>query len=222
MNRNSILYIILTSIVLLLIVRECQHKSDSDNLVKDITTYSTVPKVEKLKNGSLVYTNTSLKIQSEKQLRTLAESINDNVKQMLKNFKSVTNVTNITNEFYAGGDTVKNNIPCDFKPFKARHGSDSTYKLVMTISKNYNTVDSLSIKDSLSLVFGRRKQGFMKYDHAVDINHSNPLMRTTNIRSYQYDPQKKWYERTWVHMIAGAAIEIGVRKGVQQGINYFR
>lgn len=208
-------YFYIVGIIILCIFfsfRECQHNNNTDNLISEIANYKGEVKIEKLKNGALVYTNKVLKLNSEKQLKELAENLNNNMKEMLKNFKSVSNVTYVTNEFNSYGDTSKNivTIPCDFKPFKVRHGSDSTYKLVMTVAKNYTSVDSLNIKDSLSLVFGRRKQGFMKYDYAVDINHNNHLMKTTSIKTYQYTPDKKWYERTLVHMGVGGAIVIGV------------
>ena len=220
MNKN---YIYLSIIIVILItfgIRECQYKNKTDTLISDISNYKGNVKIEKLKNQNLIYTNVALKVNSEKQLRELAANLNENIKQMLKNFKKVNNITYVTNEFNAGRDTLKNiiNIPCDFKPFKVRHGSDSTYKLVMTIAKDYNSIDSLSIKDSLSLIFGRRKQGFMKYDYAVDINHSNRLMETTQIKTYQYIPEKKWYEKTWVHILTGLMIG----GGINQGIKYYK
>jgi hypothetical protein len=216
--KNYILYSTIIILALILVVREGCNRKSEDKLISDITSYKDSAKIEKLKNGALIYTNTALKLNSEKQLRELAASISENVKLILKNFKSVSNVTYITNEFNTFGDTAKNQtiIPCDFKPFKTRHGSDSTYNLVMTIAKDYNTVDSLNIKDSIALVFGRKKVGFMKYDYAVDINHSNYLMKTTNIKNYQFKPEKKWYEKTITHMgIGGTAVLI-----IIEGLKY--
>lgn len=206
MNKGRIYICLIIILCIILIVREGCYRSSSDKLVSDITSYKDSAKVEKLKNGALIYTNAALELKTQKQLITLASSINDTVKQMLKRFKSITNVTNITNTFLAGGDTVRlsNEIPCDFNPIKIRTGHDSTYHLVGTISKKSFSVDSLSIKDNQTFVFGRRKISFMKYDNVVDINHSNSLMKTSNIKNYQFTPDKKWFERTWVHIAIGA------------------
>ena len=209
MKRDYVYIGILIVMISFFLFRECSNQKQTDQLVRNISLYSDTAKVEKLKNGILIYTNTSLKLQSEEQIRILASSLNDTIKQMVKRFKSVSNVTYVTNKFYASGDTIRYaNIPCDFKPFKVRRGEDSTYKLVGTISKNYFSVDSLTIKDNIALIFGRKKVGFMKHDYAVDINHSNSMMKTTNIKDYKYIPEKKWYERTWVHMGIGGVIVV--------------
>lgn len=209
--------IIIGIIILVFCVREGCNQRTTDNLVQNITTYKDSAKFEHLKNGALISTNTSLKLQSEEQVRIMASNINDTVKEMLKKFKSLSNVTYVTNQFFTGKDTLKfeTKIPCNFKPFKVRREEPKSYRFVGTIGQDYFSIDSLAIPDSMSLVFGRKKQGFLKYDYAVDINHSNPLMKTTNIKDYKYDPQKKWYEKTWAHWIEGAIMESVVRQGIQ-------
>lgn len=208
-------YIILIVILgLLILLRESCNRIDKDQLVKDITSYSDSVKFERLKNGALISTNTSLKLESQEQMRILASNLGDTVKQMIDKFKSLSNVTYVTNKFYAGKDTIKleTQIPCDFKPFKVRRGTPKTYAFVGTIAKDYFSIDSLSIHDTTTLVFGRKKIGFMKHDYAVDINHSNELMKSTNIKDYKYNPKKKWYERTWVHALVGAAGYVAVKE----------
>jgi hypothetical protein len=210
-NKSYIGIIIL--LVLALLFQGWRSQSREDDLVSKITTYSDIAKVYALKSGAQVATNTALSVSSQKQMAAFAASINDTLKQIVKRFKSVNNITYATTNFYAGKDTVRTvNIPCNFTPFKVRR-SDSTYKFVGTIAQNYFSVDSVYIPNKISIVSGRKKIGFMKYDYSVDINNSNPLMRTTNIQAYQYSPQKKWYEKTWVHMLAGAAIQTGVHAG---------
>ena len=220
-NRNWIIFVAI--LIILFSIRECHNQNLTDNLVKNITNYSDTVKFEKLKNGALVSTNASLQLQTQDQLRTMASNINDTVKQMLKKFKSLTNVTYVTNKFYAGGDTIRleTPIPCDFKPFKVRRGTDTdtSYKFVGTIGKDFFSIDTIGFKDHQTLVFGRKKTGFLKSDYVVDINHSNPYLVTTNIKDYKYTPKKEWYEKTWVHMVAGAIIETGIRQGVQTYIN---
>lgn len=218
--RVSYLYwIVIIILISTLFFRECTRQSEIDSLVSSIVNYKDTVKIEKLKNGALVYSNQMLVLNSQEQIKALASSMNDTIKLMLKKFKSVTNVTTINNQFFTSGDTAKfaQNIPCDFKPFKVRRGSDSTFKLVSTISKDYFTIDTLSLKDKQSIVFGRKKVGFMKYDYTAEINHSNPMISTYGIKSYQYVPQKQWYEKAWVHILFGAVAETAVR----QGVNYY-
>lgn len=212
-NRNWIVAIAL--IVVFFAVREWNHQRKENDLVSSISEYTGAVKFEKLKNGALISTNTSLKLSSEKQVRDLASAINDTVKQMLEDFKSINNVTYVTNKFYAGKDTLRfeTKIPCDFEPFKVRKGTPKTYRLVQTIGNSFVSVDTLEIADSITLVHGRKKLGFMKHDYSVDIHHSNPYMITTTIKDYKYVPEKKWYEKTWVHLIAGAVIWKGVSLG---------
>lgn len=215
-------YLYLATIIILiaaLFFRECTRQSEVDNLVSQIANYKDTAKVEKLKNGALVYSNQMLVLNSQEQIKALASSMSDTIKLMLKKFKSITNVTTINNQFFTSGDTAKftQSIPCNFKPFRVRRGSDSTFKLVSTISKDYFTIDTLSMKDKESIVFGRKKVGFMKYDYNAELNHSNPMISTYGIKSYQYLPQKQWYEKTWVHILFGAALETSIR----QGVNYY-
>lgn len=215
--RTKYWLIIIGIILLFSFFREGCNQRKTDNLISDIANYKDTAKYEKLKNGALISTNVSLKLQSQDQLKALVAAINDTVKQMFDRFKKVNNVTHVTNQFYAGKDTIKyeTKIPCSFAPFKVRRGTPSTYKFVGTIGQDYFAVDSLSIEDKTTLIFGRKKVGFMKYDYAVDINHSNPLMISTNIKDYKYEPKKKWFERTWVHWVEGAIAESVVRQGVK-------
>lgn len=202
--------------------REWRNGVNTDKLVQSITTYKDTANYYKTKSGAEVSSNVSLKLQSEAQLRQMA-SLNDTVKQIIAKFKDLKAVTFITNKFFAGNDTIKmvNNIPCDFKPFKVRRG-DSTYKFAGTIAPNYFSIDSIFVPNKLTIVQGRKKVSFLKWDYAMDVTNSNPLMRTTNIADYRYIPQKKWFEKTWFHLVVGASLEfVGQRVGNSLIKRYF-
>ncbi len=221
-NRNWIIFVI--TLLLLFGVREWFNQKRQDTLISDIVNYSDSARFERLKNGALISVNSTLELNSEKQIRDLASKWSDTMERLVNEFKSIDGATYITNKFYAGKDTIKyeTQIPCDFSPFKVRRGTSKTYQLVGTIGKDYFSVDSLAIHDSVGLVFGRKKVGFMKYDNVVAINHTNPLMISTNITDLKYKPEKKWYERTWVHALGGALIYQGIRTGGQALINNIR
>jgi len=192
-------------------IQKCAGDRSSANHAIDIAAYSDIASHYALKGGAQVATNKALALNSQKEMKAFATSINDTVAKMFKKFKSVSAVTYTTNNFFKGGDTIltAGNIPCDFDPYPVRE-SDSTYTFKGTVAKKYFSVDSIFVPNKITTIFGRKKTGFMKYDYVVDINNSNPLMTTTNIKAYQYDPKKKWHETRWANMLFGAAIQSGL------------
>lgn len=218
--KRDFMYI---SVILLLIIcgiiyENINKANREDKLVSDLAAYSDTVKFYRLKNDALVSSNKIIELHSQKQIEVLAKNLSDTLYQILKKFKKVQSVMYATNNFYAGGDTIKSNvIPCDFDPYKIRR-SDSTYSFVGTIGKRYFSIDSLCIPNKLSIVTGRKKTGFLKSEITIDVNNSNSRMITTNIKAYTFSPEKKWYEKTWVHILFGAVAEIGINSG----INYLK
>jgi hypothetical protein len=211
MKERNTYIIIIAFLVFMVVFITWRGNVRENNMVDQIVTSSDIAKEYSLKSGAIVASNTALVASTQTQMESFAKSLNDTIYKIVKKFKSVQNITYATSNFYTSKDTIRTvNIPCDFKPFKVRR-SDSTYNFTGTIAKDYFSVDSLYVPNKVSIVSGRKKTGFMKHDYTVDINNSNPLIRTSNISAYQYAPQKKWYERTWVHMLAGAAIYSGVQ-----------
>ncbi len=212
--RTRYWLIVITTIVIISGLRECQNRRDIDKAVISISEYSDTVKAFKIKDGAQVYENNSLKLSSQKQIAELSSKINDTVRQITKKFKSLNNVTFAKGDIVITKDTIKlhDTIPCSFKPFKVTKDNVS-YKFTGTIAPNYFSVDSIYIPNNITFVSGRKRVGFMKYDYVVDINNSNALVNTTNIKSYQYVPVKKWYEKTWVHVVAGAALMQGAITG---------
>jgi hypothetical protein len=218
--KDNKYWILLTIILIVIIlIREGCNNNEKNRLVQNIISYSDTAKYERLKNGALISTNTSLKLSSEKQIKELAANINETVEQMVKKYKLLSSVTYLTNNYYKAGDTIKtgDSIPCDFKPYKVAK-KDSTYEFEGTIAKNYFSIDKLSVPNKLTIISGKKKVGFMRYDDVVSVNNSNPLMITSNITDYRYAPKKKWYQKTWVHMMEGAFFQTGIHLG----INYLK
>jgi len=216
LNLKTLLpYIAVVVTIVLWQIDSCNKDNKYDSVFEKASSYKGEADTLRLKNGALVSSINTLKLQSEEQLKSIAGALNDTIKQMMKKFKSVNNVTYITNNFLATGDSSNfdKEIPCDFKPFKARY-SDSTYSLAQTIHKDKFVVDSLFVPNKTALVFGRKKAGFMKYDDFVDENNSNPLMLASNIKNYTFVPEKKWHEKRWVNMLFGAAAYSAAKIGI--------
>lgn len=219
MKRDFIYISIILLLIIFGIVYENINKSKrEDDLISQLSSYSDTVKFYKLNNEALISSNKMVELHSQKQFESLAKSMSDTLYQIMKKFKKVQSIMYATNNFYTAGDTIKSNvITCDFDPYKVRR-SDSTYSFVGTVAKKYFSIDSLYIPNKLSIVTGRKKTGFLKSEITVDVNNSNSRMVTTNIQAYTFSPEKRWYEKTWVHMLAGASIQTLI----YSGINYLK
>jgi hypothetical protein len=176
--------------------RECGHQRDEDSLVSNITSYKDSAKYYNLKVDGMkveVAYNKSLVLENDKQIKSVLSSMNDTIARLIKKFKDVKSGTIINNYTSISGDTIKlkgDSIPCDFKAFKVRRDS-VYYHFVGTIAKSYFSIDTLSIPDKTTLIIGRKKIGFLKYEERAELFHSNPLVHTTNIGNYETIKRKK-------------------------------
>jgi antitoxin component of RelBE/YafQ-DinJ toxin-antitoxin module len=181
---------------------------ESNKLVNEIATYKTEATQYKTKLGLTVSTNDALVLQTQEQIKSMMAATNDTIKQWLSKFKSikggvVMRETTIIKEVQIPFETK---IPCDFKPFKANKILKD-YQFYSTIANTGLTIDSVKIPNEAKIVIGERKDGIFKAKKmVVDVNNSNPYIQTSNISGYVYEPKKKWYERTWVKLLTGAAV----------------
>jgi hypothetical protein len=67
------------------------------------------------------------------------------------------------------------------------------------------------IPDKTTLIIGRKKVGFLKYEERAELFHSNPLVRTTNIGNYEVIKRKK-------RIGLGASVGYGISVGNQISI----
>lgn len=188
---------LILAIIIIFCFRECKHQSNEDNLINNIATYKDSSKYYNLKvNGMsvLVAENKSLVLENNKQVTSILSSMNDTIAKLIKKFKDIKSGTIINNTTNIIGDTVKfkkkDSIPCDFKPFKVMRDS-LYYHFTGTIAQKYFTIDTLSIPDKTTLIIGRKKTGFLKYEERAELFHSNPLVKTTNIGNYEVIKRKK-------------------------------
>lgn len=207
-HRNYL--IIIAVIAILFSIRECSHKKNVNELVSTIANYSDSAKYYKGKHGEVVAFNNVLRVQNEDQLRSLV-STNKQIRDEIKNFKSVGSVTVIKDKVFIH-DTVKlpaNIIPCDFKPFAIRK-SNENYTFKGILSPQDFVIDSIYIPNNIGIVVGKRKTGFLKYEEQVTVTNSNPYITTTNLSNISVKSEKKWWEKTWVHVAGGFALGYGL------------
>ena len=214
---EKVMAAVIVVIAFIAIFRECGHQRDADNLVNDIAGYKDLAKHYNLKvNGMKVEVayNKSLVLENNKQVKSVLSSMNDTIARLIKKFKDIKSGTIINNYTTISRDTIKlkgDSIPCDFKAFKVRRDS-IYYHFVGTISKKYFSIDTLSIPNKTTLVIGRKKIRFLKYEEGAEIFNSNPLVHTTNIGNYEVIKRKK-------RIGIGASVGYGFAVGNQIRLN---
>lgn len=187
---------LLLALILLLCVREGCNQRDKDGLVADIAGYKDSAKYYSMKVNGLevdVAYNKSLVLENDKQVKSVLSNMNDTIAKLVKKFKDIRSGTIINNYTTINNDTIRlkgDSIPCDFKPFKVRRDSIH-YRFLGTIGRNFFVIDSLVIPNKTTLIVGRKKVGFLKYEDRAELINSNPLVRTTNIGNYEVIKRKK-------------------------------
>lgn len=208
--KTHAIYLVVILIVLAFFsIREMINQKNNDDLIDKISTYSDSARYYKGKNGEVVAFNNVLKVNNEEQLRSLL-STNEQIRDEIKKFKSLRDVTTIKT-YTVIHDTIPipaNSIPCDFKPFPITK-LDKNYTFKATLSKNDFVIDSLIIPNDISIIIGKRKVGFMKYEEQVTVKNSNPYVNTTNLSNISVKHEKKWWDRGIVKFGAGFVVGYG-------------
>jgi hypothetical protein len=148
---------------------------------------------------------------------------NDTMREWISKFKEIKGgvilrETTIVREVPVPFDKV---IPCDFKPFQAKKETKD-FLFYTTIANTGLTIDSLKIPNEAKIIIGDKRTGLlkMKTSLVVEVNNSNPYIKTSNISGFVYEPKKKWYERMWVNFVAGAIVGAAGSKYVDKKLNH--
>lgn len=218
---------IILALILLSGIREGCNNLDKNKLIHEGANYKDSAQHYSLKVGELkvlVATNKSLVLENDKQIKSVLSSMNDTIAKLVRKFKEIKSGTIINNYTTINNDTIKlhgDSIPCDFKPFKVRRDSIH-YKFTGTIAKGYFSIDTLKIPNKISLIIGREKVGFLKYEDRAAITNSNPLVHTSNIGNYEVIKRKK---RIGLGVSAGYGLSFGkenvsLRPSLNLSVNY--
>ena len=224
MKRDLTYITVIILVIVVMLIREGCNKRETDKLVAEISGYKTEAQTFKTKDGLVVSTNVALPLETQNQIKSLMAS-NDTLKQWMAQFKNikggvVVKETTIVKEVAV---PFERQIPCDFKPFHANKITKD-FQLYTTVSNTGFTLDTLKMPNTATILIGEKRSGFLnlKTKLVVDVNNSNPYMKTSNIAGYVYQPTKKWYERTWVHVLAGATVGVLVDKYGNQAISLIK
>lgn len=204
-----VISIIVIVAIFLIFFRECEHQKHTDDLVKNISTYSDSAKHYKSKYGEVAY-NQTLQFDNQKQLQSYIAS-NDTLKQLLKKYKSTNSVSVVKEQVFIH-DTVpipfKGNIPCTFNAFKIRSHKDSLYKFVGTLYPDKFYVDTILMNNKQTIVDGYKKIGLFKKEHRIEISNTNPYIHISNIGGYSVKDKPKRF---------GIGFSVGYGFGLRQG-----
>lgn len=190
-------------------IKSCQDSNKEDKLIHNIQTYSDSAKYYKgLGNVTIAY-NKTLELKNKQQIKDYLskDSTNKVLLNELRKFKRVDNVIVTQTNTLIQHDTIllSDSIPCDFAPIRVRK-DNGDYSFSGTITQKSFYIDSLEIPNKISIIVGRRKTGFMKSELNAIIYNSNPLVSNSNIASLTIKEEKKFYQKTWFHMIVGGII----------------
>lgn len=191
--KNTIPYIIIGVLIIIILLREGCNQSSTNDLIRDVTEYKTEANHYKGLNGVEIAQNKALMLENQKQLKAVL-SKNDTLAQLMDKYKNLKSVTIINNNTTIRNDSIPYDtirIPCDFEPFQVERDS-SNYQFFGTIAPSYFKIDSLKIPDEQSILFGKRKMGFLKRaEYVAEVTHSNPLISTNNVGSYAIKEKRK-------------------------------
>jgi hypothetical protein len=196
---------IIIFLLIVFLIREGCNQRNVDRLITDLSNYKTEAETYKTKLGLEISTNRALALQTQEQMMAVIAT-NDTLKEWVKQFKEikggvVVRETTIVKEVAVPFDRP---IPCDFKPFKTNK-INKDFEFYTTISNTGLTIDSLKIPNESKILIGEKREGLLnlKTKLSIDVNNSNPYIKTSNISGFLYEPKKKWYEKMWVNFAIG-------------------
>jgi len=216
------LYILIITTLTVLLLQTCnQKKTNSSNFKNNLQALNDSIKYYKNELGQEVAQKKAF-IGSKKELESIinqTEGENSQLKKTLKGFKKVTTATKIITETKIDTFTIvlKDSIPCIFhRPFNK---VDQHYTVSGSITNKQINFDRIFIPNEQTIVLGLKKQGFFKTSYFVEVINSNPLIKTKDVKAFNFSNNKK---RFGVGLIGGYGLSEGLNTGffVGVGVSY--
>lgn len=153
---------------------------------------------------------------TEKDLRQVIKSKDIAFQKLLKTFKKP--VAAATVETITKIDTVfipyENKI--DLPVFELPFSKISKHYSLSAISTNEGVgISEVSIPNTQNVVIGKKKTGWFKSEYRIDVENSNPLIKTTDLDGFSFRPKPK---RFGLGVFVGYSTDLEVVIGV--GVNY--
>ena len=153
---------------------------------------------------------------TERDLKQIIKSKDAAFQKLLKSFKkpvaaAVIKTVTIIDTVFIPYET-KIDLPVFELPFSkvAKHYS------INGISTNEGiSILDISIPNTQSIVIGKKKIGWFKYEYRIDVANSNPLIKTKDLDGFSFRPKPK---RFGLGVFVGYSTDLEIVIGV--GINY--
>ena len=186
-------------------IKGCKDKRQIKSLVKDKMSYEHKADTYEAKNGQLVSYNKVL----ETSLETL-ELTNDSLVGYLANIKikdpeyvTIVDTEYLLDTIFIPTETV---IPCDSNFLVSFSDSSEFYNIAGSVQNDGVNINKISFPNRTTVTLGRKKVRLFKHESIVAVTQSNPYMNTEAISTYTFPEEKKWYQRTWIKITAGAIL----------------
>lgn len=187
---------------------QTREKTYRDSANREIVKFS----VQSINTDQLLTSKSAEALQLKKDL--------DIAHAKLKDVNSSTSVSSTTQDtvrisvdhIITKADTGTFAIPFHSEPdtFLSIEGS-SIFKRVDTNSYMYKAIDiNYKIKNNSTVTYYNQSQFLKKPKLQLLISQDNPHTTTGKVQTYYITPDKKWYQRFWVHAVVGSAATIVV------------
>ena len=152
---------------------------------------------------------------TEKDLKQIIKTKDAALQNALKTFKkpvaaaSIKTIVEIDTVFIPYDKTVDFEFSRTFQK-EARH-----YSIHGAVNKNGINIAYVTIPNTQTLVIGKKKVGFLKYETTVDVINSNPLIKVDELEAFSFKSKPK---RFGLGIFVGYSTELEVVIGA--GVSY--
>lgn len=179
--------------------------------------YESKIEAESRSKGNIEALNSQIVTYKDKLGRSVAEkkaleitkselsSLNDSLRAAIKGIKPTVIVKWKTRTVYDTTHIKLDSIPCDFNaPFSFE---DEWLRYNGVVSNKGLRMDNVEFFQDISLVQGmKRKNFFHPYYQTTRIINNNPHTEVSGMKTYVVKVQTKWYDKWYVHVVAGFAL----------------
>jgi hypothetical protein len=202
-NKYLTLFLISLLIFCGLTMRQCRENKALIEEVKNLNAYKTTAMEYKAKNGDLIKYNKSLEVNIG-SLEIERKELMDEVKNMrIKKPQVITNIVTETrvDSLFIPFDKP---VPCDSFYATFEFQQDDWLFLKGEVTNEGVLVGELLIPDTLFIVVGEKKNGFLKRNEIIiAVKNKNPLINVTDIENYIITPKRRFWQKPWFIGLVG-------------------
>lgn len=126
---------------------------------------------------------------NEKQLKELIKTQGEQLTKAVKSFKKPKAAVKIATETEI--DTVFIPYKIELPPFNISFNEIKKHYSINGFSTEKGIfINSLTIPNEQSVVVGKKKIGFLKYEYRAEVTNSNPLVQVTELTSFNFKEKK--------------------------------